>query len=87
MRRRTARGIGVGARDARVDGEGRRISCPSLSTGRVLRSSASYVALVSKNIVRSLVGWFKRTLPFARVCRVHPNVQTRVDVSMAMCAS
>ena len=86
MRRRTARRIGVGRRDARVDGD---VATDFVSVS-VDGTGISFVGVVrgagfEKH--RSFVGWFKRTLPFARVCRVHPDVQTRVVLSMTMCAS
>jgi hypothetical protein len=86
MHRRTARRIGVGRRDARVDRDG-ATDFVSVSVDETVTSFVGIVRRAGFEKLRSFVGWFKRTLPFARVCRVHPNVQTRVDVSMAMCAS
>ena len=71
-------------RAARVDDEERWIPCPSLSTGRLVRSFVRACVDVVRDdgfekrrpFVRWLVGSNER-LPFF-VCRVNPNVQTRV---------
>ena len=77
MRRGTAVVSVSGAeRDARMDDEGRRISCPSLSTGRFVRACVDIVRDDGFEKHRSFVGSNERCLLL--VCRVIPNVQTRV---------